>query len=53
MTVAELQSGFLRLAERLYSAEETGERRRRFKARLKQFPHFARRRALPTPALAA
>jgi radical SAM superfamily enzyme YgiQ (UPF0313 family) len=53
MTVAELQSGFLRLAERLYSAEETGARRRRFKARLKQFPHFARRRALPTPALAA
>ena len=50
MTVGELQKGFLNLAKRLYSAEETAERRRRFKVRLKQSPQFGRRR---TPAIAA
>jgi radical SAM superfamily enzyme YgiQ (UPF0313 family) len=35
MTVAELQSGFLKLAEKLYSADETRERRAKFKRRLK------------------
>ena len=53
MTVDELQSGFLRLAERLYSAEETSARRRRFKARLKRSAHFPRRHKLPPQALAA
>jgi radical SAM superfamily enzyme YgiQ (UPF0313 family) len=36
ISVAELQSGFLRLAERLYSAEETSERRAKFKQMLKR-----------------
>ena len=53
MTVAELQSGFLGLAERLYSAEETSERRRCFRARLKHSPHFIRRRPPVMTALAA
>jgi radical SAM superfamily enzyme YgiQ (UPF0313 family) len=35
MSVAELQNGFLRLARQLYSAEETTERRSRFKRTLK------------------
>jgi len=43
MTVAQLQSGFVELAQRLYSADETGERRRKFKSRLKSSPHFGRR----------
>ena len=53
MTVAELQSGFLNLAKRLYSAEETAERRRQFKARLKQSPHFGRRCSPAGAAMAA
>jgi radical SAM superfamily enzyme YgiQ (UPF0313 family) len=53
MTVAELQSGFLNLAKRLYSAEETAARRNRFKAHLKQSPHFGRRRSPAIAALAA
>ena len=53
MTVAELQSGFLNLAKRLYSEEETAERRRQFKARLKQSPHFGRRRQPAIAAMAA
>lgn len=40
MSVAELQSGFLGLVKRLYSAEETNARRRRFKAQLRHSPHF-------------
>lgn len=40
MTVAELQSGFLKLAEQLYSKEETQSRRRNFKQRLKTSPNF-------------
>src|SRR5882724_2220025 len=43
MTVAELQSGFLGLAKKLYSAEETAERRSKFKQMLKKSPHFGRR----------
>lgn len=43
MTVAELQSGFLGLAKRLYSGEETAERRGKFKQMLKRSPHFGRK----------
>jgi len=43
MTVAELQSGFLGLAKRLYSTEETAERRSKFKQMLKKSRHFGRR----------
>jgi radical SAM superfamily enzyme YgiQ (UPF0313 family) len=42
MSVAQLQSGFLGLVKRLYSAEETGERRAKFKRMLKTSPHFGR-----------
>lgn len=40
MSVAELQSGFLGLVKRLYSAEETAERRAKFKRMLRSSPHF-------------
>jgi radical SAM superfamily enzyme YgiQ (UPF0313 family) len=53
MTVAELQTGFLHLAKRLYSAEETNERRRKFKAMLKRSPHFGRQSAREPQQLAA
>jgi radical SAM superfamily enzyme YgiQ (UPF0313 family) len=43
MSVAELQSGFVGLVERLYSAEETHERRAKFKRQLKVSPHFGHR----------
>ena len=43
MSVAELQSGFLDLVKRLYSAEETAERRTKFKQMLKKSPHFGPR----------
>jgi len=43
MSVEQLQSGFLALAKRLYSAEETQERRRNFKTMLKTSPHFGSR----------
>ena len=42
MSVAELQNGFLGLVKRLYSAEETTERRSKFKRMLKTSPHFGR-----------
>jgi len=42
MSVAELQSGFLRLVRTLYSAEETQARRRAFRTRLRSSPHFVR-----------
>jgi radical SAM superfamily enzyme YgiQ (UPF0313 family) len=42
MSVAELQSGFLGLVKRLYSAEETTDRRARFKRMLKTSSHFGR-----------
>ena len=54
MSVAELQSGFLGLAKRLYSAEETTERRRKFKSALRTSPNFGRKlHANETSALAA
>jgi hypothetical protein len=48
MSLEELQSGFVDLARKLYSTEETTERRRKFKAMLKESPHsgFASRYAL-------
>lgn len=42
MTVAELQAGFLKLGEVLYSDHETAERRRKFKARLRTSSNFRR-----------
>ena len=42
MSVAELQAGFLDLVKRLYSADETAERRAKFKRMLKTSPHFRR-----------
>ena len=47
MSVAELQNGFLGLAKRLYSAEETAFRRNGFKQMLKRSPHFGRRAKRP------
>jgi radical SAM superfamily enzyme YgiQ (UPF0313 family) len=43
LSQAALRSGFLQLAQQLYSAEETQARRRGFKRRLKASPHFGRR----------
>jgi radical SAM superfamily enzyme YgiQ (UPF0313 family) len=40
MSLAELQSGFLGLVKRLYSAEETTERRAKFKKMLRGSPRF-------------
>jgi len=45
MSVAELQSGFLKLAKQLYSAGETQPRRANFKRMLKTSPNFGRRAA--------
>ena len=53
MSVAELQSGFLGLAKRLYSAEETSERRRKFKMMLRRSPNFGRRAQAKEQRLAA
>ncbi|HUA37037.1 MAG TPA: radical SAM protein [Candidatus Sulfopaludibacter sp.] len=53
MSVTELQSGFLELVKQLYSAEETHERRARFKRMLKTSPHFGRPAAQPGQVLAA
>jgi radical SAM superfamily enzyme YgiQ (UPF0313 family) len=53
ISVAELQSGFLKLAKQLYSAEETHERRAKFKRMLKTSPNFGRRAARREQALAA
>ncbi len=53
MSVAELQSGFLGLARRLYSAEETNERRSKFKRMLKGSPHFGRQARKANERLAA
>ena len=43
MSVSELQNGFLGLVKQLYSAEETGARRHKFKSRLKVSSNFGRR----------
>jgi len=53
MSVEQLQSGFLTLAKRLYSAQETAERRSKFKRMIKSSPHFGRRAAQPAELLAA
>jgi radical SAM superfamily enzyme YgiQ (UPF0313 family) len=49
MSVAELQAGFLRLVQELYSAEETQQRRAKFRRRLRMSPHFGRRAAAQIP----
>ena len=46
MTVSELQTGFLRLAQQLYSQEETAERRRKFKADFRKSARLQRDRHL-------
>jgi hypothetical protein len=43
MSVEQLQTGFLHLVKRLYSTEETNDRRRKFKAGLKRSPNLGRR----------
>jgi len=53
MSVEQLQTGFLHLVKRLYSTEETNDRRRKFKAGLKTSPNFGRRRGLRTETLLA
>jgi radical SAM superfamily enzyme YgiQ (UPF0313 family) len=53
MSVTELQNGFLTLAKQLYSAEETTERRRAFKAQLRSSPNFGRRAVPAREQLAA
>lgn len=53
MSVAELQNGFLNLGKRLYSAEETAERRHRFKTMLRTSPNFRRTRHVQETKLAA
>jgi radical SAM superfamily enzyme YgiQ (UPF0313 family) len=42
MSVAQLQAGFLRLVQELYSAAETQRRRRQFKQRLRTSPNFGK-----------
>lgn len=42
MSVAELENGFLKLTKHLYAANETRERRARFKRMLKTSPNFSR-----------
>jgi hypothetical protein len=42
MSVGQLQSGFLNLVKRLYSAGETSDRRRKFKKMLRASPNFGR-----------
>jgi len=49
MSAEELQSGFLKLAKQLYSAEETQERRARFKRRLRHSPNFGFRMTKQVP----
>ncbi len=42
MSVEDLQTGFVRLTKQLYSAEETRQRRSRFKHMLRHSPNFGR-----------
>lgn len=42
MSLGELQSGFVDLVKRLYAADETAERRAKFKRMLKASPHLGR-----------
>jgi radical SAM superfamily enzyme YgiQ (UPF0313 family) len=53
MSVQDLQNGFLGLVRRLYSTQETAERRSRFRTMLKSSPHFGRRAARDQQLLAA
>jgi len=53
MSVSELQTGFLALAKRLYSREETTARRQKFKMMLRTSPHFGRRAGRQLARLAA
>ena len=53
MSAAELQSGFLKLVKQLYSAEETQQRRAKFKQMLKTSPYFGRHNANLEQKLAA
>jgi len=53
MSVQQLQSGFLKLVKQLYSAEETHERRTKFKRRLKTSPNFGRHTTREEEKLAA
>lgn len=50
MTVSELQTGFLRLAQRLYCQEETAERRRKFRSALRKSARLQRERDLESLA---
>lgn len=49
MSVAQLQTGFLSLVKRLYSAEETLRRRTEFKSRLRLSRNFGRRARRTAP----
>ena len=53
MSAEQLQAGFLNLTKRLYSKEETDERRRRFRTMLKRSRHFGRRAHAEPACLAA
>jgi len=53
MTLAELQSGFLKTVKTLYSKEETDARRRGFKRRLRHSPNFGARARANEHQLAA
>jgi radical SAM superfamily enzyme YgiQ (UPF0313 family) len=53
MSVEQLQTGFLHLVKRLYSAEETNDRRLKFKAGLKSSPNFGRRPGVKNETLLA
>ena len=53
MSVEQLQTGFLKLVKQLYSAEETHERRAKFKRMLKTSPNFGRHAARQEQMLAA
>jgi radical SAM superfamily enzyme YgiQ (UPF0313 family) len=53
MSIAQLETGFLKLVEQLYSATETQQRRRRFKRMLKLSPNFGRNAARGVQQLAA
>lgn len=53
MSVAELQAGFLKLVKQLYSEEETSQRRRQFRRRLKSSASFGKRATAQTELLAA
>jgi radical SAM superfamily enzyme YgiQ (UPF0313 family) len=53
MSVAELQSGYLKLVKTLYSEEETGTRRRGFKSRLRETSRKNRKATAAREILAA